>query len=488
MRPYEPAPTWVLETRKPSQILRAAGPVRAAPPDLMSNLNLVSSAPAFSCSVIAALAVLAVGTAAAETPAPERRLTLAQAEAAALRHQPLLAEAEGQVEAAEGRVEQARAGYLPQVTANASYERTTANFAPRPGSNTQTMVTNAGSMPVSWDPRFNFYQYGASASQLFFDFGATIGRWRSAAAARDATRSTRRSAENQTLLAVRRAFFLARAQRDLVAVAEEAVANQERHAEQTRAFVRAGIQPDINLATVLTALANAKVQLVNARSNYELALAQLAQAMGEGPGDPYAPADDEMGAVAGEDGPAAALTEEALRGRPELASLEYQRRSQELLVESLRGGYGPSVGGIANVNVTESSVYPAVPNWYVGLSLSWSIFQGGYTRGQIREAKGTLANVAGQVAAERLTVGIDVEQGRIAVQAAKATIDAAGEALTNARNQLTLAEGRYAHGLGSAVELGDAQVAYTTAEAQVVQAKFNLASARAQLLAAVGTR
>ena len=69
-----------------------------------------------------------------------------------------------------------------------------------------------------------------------------------------------------------------------------------------------------------------------------------------------------------------------------------------------------------------------------------------------------------------------------------ATIGAAGEALTNARDQLTLAEGRYAHGLGSAVELGDAQVAYTTAEAQVVQARFGLASARAQLIAALGER
>ena len=74
------------------------------------------------------------------------------------------------------------------------------------------------------------------------------------------------------------------------------------------------------------------------------------------------------------------------------------------------------------------------------------------------------------------------------MQAAKATIGAAGEALTNARNQLTLAEQRYAHGLGSAIELSDAQVAYTSAEAQVVQARFNLASARAQLLAALGDR
>ena len=126
------------------------------------------------------------------------------------------------------------------------------------------------------------------------------------------------------------------------------------------------------------------------------------------------------------------------------------------------------------------SIDRTVPNWYLGLTLSWAIFQGGLTRGQVREAKGTLATVAGQEAAQRLQVEVDVEQARLGVQAAKATITAAEEALVNARQQLTLAEGRYTHGLGSAVELGDAQVADTTAKAQAVQARFNLAVARAQ--------
>ena len=44
------------------------------------------------------------------------------------------------------------------------------------------------------------------------------------------------------------------------------------------------------------------------------------------------------------------------------------------------------------------------------------------------------------------------------MQAAKATISAAEEALVNARESAALAEERYEHGLGSAIELGDAQV------------------------------
>jgi outer membrane protein len=443
---------------------------------------------------------LAHATATPDDPnAPVKGLTLSQAEATALANQPALTQAHGLLEAAEGRVEEARAGYLPQVTLNGTYERTTGNFAPRPGllpsgtngtAGTGGTSGTSGATPttVSWNPQFNYYLLGATATQLIYDFGLTSDKWRAAGASRDAAVDNTRTAELQTLLNVRRAYFLARAEHDLVAVAEESMTNEEKHVEQTRAFVKTGIQPEINLATVLTALANAKVQLVTAQNNFAVAEAQLAQAMGTPVAGKFALTDEEIRPIPDEDGPSGPLADRALRARPEVANLAQQRRAQELTVASLRGAFGPSLGAIANVSDNGTSIDGLVPNWYFGLTLSWNILQGGLTRGQVREAKGTLENLAGQEAAERLQVEVDVEQGRLGVQAAKATIGAAEEAAVNARDQLTLAEGRYAHGLGSAVELSDAQVAYTTAEAQVVQARFSLASARAQLLAALGDR
>jgi len=79
-----------------------------------------------------------------------------------------------------------------------------------------------------------------------------------------------------------------------------------------------------------------------------------------------------------------------------------------------------------------------------------------------------------------------VQQAWLAVRANKASMAASQEALVNAKEQLRLAEGRYNAGTGSVIELGDAQVAATNAAAQVVQADYNLATARAQLLAAMG--
>jgi outer membrane protein len=424
-------------------------------------------------------------------------LSLQQAEQTALRNQPNVRAARGLQEAAEGRVEQARAGYLPQLSITGSYERTTGNFATRPGVLPQSLTTSgmgggtgtavmAGATPISWDPKYNYFQLNAGASQLLFDFGQTSNRWASAGASRDAAGENTRTAALQTLFNVRRAYFATRANRDLVAVAEESVRNQEKHVEQTQAFVRTGIQPDINLATVMTALANAKVQLVNARNNFAVAEAQLSQAMGVSANQTYTLSDEQLPSVAGEDGDPASLVAHAEKNRPEIANLTAQRRAQALTIRSLKGAYGPSLSAIGNFSEIGVAANSLAPNWYVGLGLTWNVLQGGLTRGQVREANGTLENLVGQEQALRLQVQVDVEQGRLGVQAAKATISAADEALVNARSQLTLAEKRYEHGLGNAVELSDAQAAYTTAESQVVQSKFNLASARAQLLAALG--
>ena len=81
---------------------------------------------------------------------------------------------------------------------------------------------------------------------------------------------------------------------------------------------------------------------------------------------------------------------------------------------------------------------------------------------------------------------LEVEQARLAVRDAASAIDAAVEVVVNAREQLRLAEGRYETGVGNVIELGDAQIALTSARSQEVQARFRLATARAQLQNALG--
>jgi outer membrane protein len=156
-------------------------------------------------------------------------------------------------------------------------------------------------------------------------------------ASAQATAQLEASFVQQLELTVRATFFGARANKALVGVAEETVANLKAHLDQTQAFVKAGTRPDIDLYQARSDLASAQVNLIHAQANYSQSRAQLNQATGvEGPID-FDVADESLGPTPGEAAALDGLLAEAFRARPELASLGDQVRAQ--LIQALgRGG------------------------------------------------------------------------------------------------------------------------------------------------------
>ncbi|MGH7281614.1 MAG: TolC family protein [Polyangiaceae bacterium] len=412
-----------------------------------------------------------------------RTITLAQVERAALAQQPQVVSARALTAAAEARAREVRAPLLPQVVGTAEYLRETGNFAPRPGAIPNNATSGGGS---SLTTSYDFWQFGVTANQLIYDFGQTWGKWRAAEATADAQSASENALKLQTLFNVRRAYFNARAEKALVVVAKETLDNEKKHLVQIQGFVTVGTHPEIDLVQARTVLANAQVAYINAQNNYDVAKAQLNQAAGLFDTTEYDVGDEEAPPVPDEDQSLDILVSRAIAARPELAQIEKQRVAQQKTLSALKGGYGPALSATAGATENGVALDGLVPNWDVGLILSWPIFQGGLTRAQVDEAAANLDSVDAQKAVVLLQVRLDVEQARLAVRAAKASLGATEDAVTNGKEQLRLAESRYTTGVGSIIELSDAQVAYASAEAQAVQARYGLATARVQLLAALG--
>src|SRR5262249_2651286 len=150
----------------------------------------------------------------------------------------------------------------------------------------------------------------------------------------------------------------------------------------------------------------------------------------------------------------------------ELAALKMQKQAQEQTLSSIQGQYWPTI----SVSGTAQESGDALDNlgWSVigAVTLSWPIFTGLSTRSSVREAEWNQIAIDAQDASGRQAIRPEAEQAGLAVRAAKAELSAADEALTNARERLRLAEGRYQTGVGNIIELGDAQVAVTSAAAQ----------------------
>jgi outer membrane protein len=412
--------------------------------------------------------------------APARLLTLDEAQRLAQEHQPQLRAARGSTQAAEGRVEQSRSGLLPQLSAIANYERTTTNFLFRPGA-----IARPGQQ-TNWSS-INLLDSSVTLSQLLWDFGQTSNRWRSTQASARAAVDQERSTWLQVILQVRVAFFNAVAFKELLAVARETLANQRNHLIQIQGFVQEGMRAPIDRSQARADFANAEVQAINAGTAYERSKVLLNQAMGvEGPID-YDVANQALPPQAGEDGALEPLLETALAARPEIAFATEQVKAQQLLIRSARGAYGPSISaGAGFVQATETGSNYVGWNVAAGVTLTWNLFQGGFTTGIVHEAEGNLGFAAAQLDLLRQQVRVDVDQALLAIRAAKAAVSSSRDALVAARQRLALAEGRYQNGAGSVIELGDAQIAAANAAAQVVQTDFQLATARAQLVWALG--
>ncbi len=443
-------------------------------------------------------------------------LSLAEALQTAQKDQPTVHQAHANTEAANARVGEARAPLLPQISGTATYTRATNNtyFSSIPCS--QTVIGGSGTgtgggiaTTMQTQPGWSSCDrlaLSVTASQTLWDASGQLARWRQNAVFAESVAETERATRLGVALNVRTYYFAARANKALVQVARDTLANQQRHLDQVIGFVKVGMQPEIALAQQRTAVANAQVQLINAENNYLVAKAQLNQAIGVERDTDYDVEDESTPPISGEDSDIDPLLVEALKSRPDYIGLEKQVDAQRLAVWAAKTAYGPNLtasttfsdqGALAGTqqaifdgmgNVVGVSSYPHALawNWSFNLTLNWQLFQGGLTWYTVKEQKANLDAIMAQRDLLRQQVRLGVEQARLAVRAAKAALGAAIEAEVNAREQLRLAEGRYAAGVGSIIELGDAQVAATTAAAQRVQADYNVSTARAQLLNALG--
>ncbi len=418
-------------------------------------------------SIRSVLLVLALAVPAAAQPRQEA-LSLPRAIEIAMQQQPTLRGTQASIEAARGRVDQARVARRPTLSIDAS--------------------VGAGSSNGSFfDPAIRT-GVGASANLRIYDFGLTSANIRAAEASADAVAATIGTTSLDIESTVSITFLEAVARQRLISVFEETVKNENLHVDQARRFVAAQAKDPIEVVQAQARAANARSSLAQAQSSAAVALANLRSAIGWG--DPQVTfVVDQSWPTPPTEEPASleALVAVARKERPELVQLDKQVLASEANLNAAEALRRPVLSAQARTGWDlGTGAWDAEPNWNAGLVLSWQIFDGGASKASQRIAR---ANVAGVIANRdilliSLTSQLDATRARIVAN--RANVIASTEAVTAARAQLRLADARYAQGLGSQIELGDAQTAVTTAEGNLIQAEWQLADAWVQLRRALG--
>ena len=174
----------------------------------------------------------------------------------------------------------------------------------------------------------------------------------------------------------------------------------------------------------------------------------------------------------------AALVSDARKHRPEIVALDKQIIAAQESLIAAKDERHPTLSGTAAVSyIPQTGNWSPQPSWTAGLTLSWLVWDGGKSYADQHVAHANELNAVAQRDELLLTLTSALESARAQIETNRAAVQAANEGVTAARAELHLAEERYKQGLGSQIELADAQTAVTTAEGNLVNAEWQLANA-----------
>lgn len=403
-------------------------------------------------------------------------LTLEECIAIALEAQPRVQATLADYAAARYRVNQAFAPLLPQLSGIVSATR----------SNVPTVVTNSvGTNATVVQTR----QFGdtllaqVQLSQLLFDFGKNL-------AATDAARKLAEVAvENVELqrqlisLTVKEAYTNTLFSQRLIRVQEQAVERAELNLRSAKGFFDVGTRPKSDVARAEVDVANAKVDLIRARNALRTAIVALNIAMAIDVDSPTQIVDNLVYQPVTID--RQKLRADSLHQRPEYRQAKLQQAAAEATERQTFRNFFPDVTGTGAYGGTQAPLNEA---WSVGLALNWTLFDGGNRIAKYQEAKANSEGARARVKSTELDVIQNVEQAVIAVEEAQERIGAAQALVASAQENFRLAQGRFDAGVGTILELTDAQLALTQAQNTESQALADYRIALARLDRAVGLR
>jgi len=169
-----------------------------------------------------------------------------------------------------------------------------------------------------------------------------------------------------------------------------------------------------------------------------------------------------------------ALIAQAFVSRPEILSLEFQYRSAQKFHSAERDLFLPDVRAIGVVGDTPVR-NPVLSNWYgaVGVNVGIPIFNGFLYSARTHEASLREQAAQDRVLDLRNRISRDVRTSWLNANTAYERVAVAQQLLDQSNLALDLAQTRYQLGLGSIVELSQAQLQQTQAQITTAQAGYD---------------
>lgn len=262
--------------------------------------------------------------------------------------------------------------------------------------------------------------------------------------------------------------------RNLVDVAQQAVKDYQGHVTNVQAQYNVGLVASSDVLAAKTNLADSETNLVKAQNVANLAEASLNQVIAYPVQTAINTAEHDL-----QYKPYNVTLEQAkayaLLHRSALVKSALDVKSAEEAVKSAKSGYLPTVAVKAGRGYADPDGYfgTSTKSWSVGATASWSLWDGGATQNAIKKANAQLEQAKEANLATVDAVLLAVQKAYLNLRSAEQTIQSTQTAVAQGQESFRIATLRYRAGVGTNLDVLDAETKLTDARNNYVQALYN---------------
>ena len=180
------------------------------------------------------------------------------------------------------------------------------------------------------------------------------------------------------------------------------------------------------------------------------------------------------------------LYNEAINSRTELKKFQSLLSAQQQYIQVAKGGFYPSLNANANYNFAGAEISGLQQNWWLGMTLTIPVFKGFSTKARVSQEQLALKGLEKDFESLKQQISQEVWNAYLAVKESVERIATTSKGVESARENLAMAEGEYKEGVGSIIQLTDAQTSFITADQNYIQALSDYKISFAELERTIG--
>ena len=385
-----------------------------------------------------------------------KRLNLRECIQIALKSNPQILATQISIAKLKKKIPEARAGFYPSLNFNADAGRLSAQpgfYGGKIGDNYNTSLSM----------RYNIFQGGktvASVHAAHYDY--------------EAGKSEFKANKQDLILSVTETYYQLLQAEQFTGVAEKSLQRARSHLDFATARFKTGLASRSDILKAKTEQSSAKLDLIRARNSVLTAQGQLNSILGRKVNAPIEIVDDLRRTAADKawenQDDFQSLVENAYKNRPELRKIKNQLQAQRSFIRLAKADYLPSASLDANYNFSGAEVSQLYPSNYVGLSISLSLFSGFSRPARVTQEKLQLQVLEQEISSLRQHISLEVWNAFLALKEVKERIVNTQVFLKDAKENLNISEGEYREGVGSMLDVLDAETTFITAEQRYIEA------------------